>query len=46
MNKIKVLRRNTDGVQQAFTFMYAEVVAGRNLSSNILLNSGDVVVVP
>ncbi len=45
-NKIKVLRRNTDGVQQAFTFMYAEVVAGRDLSSNILLNSGDVVVVP
>lgn len=45
-NKIKVLRRGADGRQRAIGFRYADVEDGDNLSSNIMLESGDVVVVP
>jgi len=45
VEKIKILRR-TDGVLQAIKFHYAEVEKGVNLEQNILLESGDVVVVP
>lgn len=45
-NKILVLRRDARGVQQAIEFEYGKVRSGKDLSSNILLNSGDVVVVP
>tara|TARA_S200000501_G_C20872246_1_gene764877 strand:+ start:5829 stop:6491 length:663 start_codon:yes stop_codon:yes gene_type:complete len=45
-NKILVLRRDVRGVQQAIEFEYGKVRSGKDLSSNILLNSGDVVVVP
>ena len=45
-NKILVLRRDVSGVQQAIKFEYGKVRSGKDLSSNILLNSGDVVVVP
>lgn len=43
--KIKVLRRK-DGVEHTLPFNYSEVKKGNKLSQNILLQSGDVVVVP
>ena len=45
-NKIKILRRDADGRQRAIGFRYGDVKDGDNLSSNITLISGDVVVVP
>ena len=45
-NKILVLRRDVRGVQQAIEFEYGKVRSGKDLSSNILLNSGDIVLVP
>jgi len=45
-NKIKVLRRDAQGVQRAIKFRYGEVRSGDKLESNILLHSGDVVLVP
>ncbi|HTY03060.1 MAG TPA: polysaccharide biosynthesis/export family protein [Rhodocyclaceae bacterium] len=42
---IKVLRKR-DGVDQTFAFQYSDVRKGRNLDQNIMLQSGDVVVVP
>lgn len=42
---IRVLHR--DGLQQrSFRFRYSDVIRGRNLNQNILLQSGDTVVVP
>ncbi len=45
LNDIKILRRTGDR-QQALQFRYNEVVKGRNLEQNVILQSGDVVVVP
>lgn len=45
-NKILVLRRDANGVQKAIAFEYGRVRSGKDLSSNILLKSGDVVIVP
>jgi polysaccharide export outer membrane protein len=45
LNNIRILRRNSTQ-QSALSFNYKEVVAGRNLQQNVILNSGDVVVVP
>jgi polysaccharide export outer membrane protein len=45
VNDIVILRRQ-NGAQQAFRFHYSDVARGRDLSQNILLHSGDVVVVP
>jgi polysaccharide export outer membrane protein len=45
VNDIIVLRGAGEG-QRALPFHYAEVVKGRNLSQNVLLEAGDVVVVP
>lgn len=44
-NKISILRR-TQGVQSALSFNYGDVQYGRALEQNILLQPGDVVVVP
>ncbi len=44
-NKIKVLRRAADGSQTVMKFKYGDVKEGR-LGTNILLKSGDVVLVP
>ena len=45
VNKIKILRR--EGNQQlAIPFQYADVEKGENLDQNIILQRGDVVVVP
>jgi polysaccharide export outer membrane protein len=45
-NSIKVLRRNAEGVQRSIRFKYGKVKDGERLESNILLQSGDVVLVP
>ena len=43
---IYVLRRDQDGSQSAIAFDYDDVTDGSDLSSNIVLQQGDVVVVP
>jgi polysaccharide export outer membrane protein len=45
LDNIRILRRNR-GVQTALSFNYKEVLRGRNLAQNVMLKSGDVVVVP
>ena len=45
LNDIQILRRD-NGKQQAIAFRYAEVENGRKLDQNIVLRSGDTVVVP
>jgi len=44
-NDIKILRR-TGERQTAISFKYNDVLKGRNLAQNIVLQSGDIVVVP
>ena len=41
-----VERRRDDGTQQAISFDYGSIKNGEDLETNILLQSGDVVVVP
>lgn len=45
-NSINILHRNKDGSQKALKFRYSDVKSGDELNTNILLDSGDVVVVP
>jgi len=45
LNDIKILRRK-GAVQSVLQFRFNDVARGRNLEQNILLESGDVVVVP
>lgn len=45
LKNIRVLRRE-NGVQTAMKFDYTDVSEGRSLEQNILLKSGDVIVVP
>ena len=44
-NKIVVLRRIQSGQQLAIPFRYGDVKAGEDLETNIVLQSGDVLVV-
>ena len=44
-NDIKILRR-TGSIQTALSFKYNDVLKGRNLEQNVMLQSGDIVVVP
>lgn len=46
LDDIQILRRDERGAQQSLRFKYSEVERGRNLAQNILLKSGDTVVVP
>jgi polysaccharide export outer membrane protein len=46
LNDVRVLRRSADGKQQAVRFQYGDVIKGSKLDQNIMLRSGDVVVVP
>jgi polysaccharide biosynthesis/export protein len=46
LGDIMILRRTDTGQQQALPFRYTEVVRGKNLDQNIMLQAGDVVVVP
>jgi polysaccharide export outer membrane protein len=45
-SKIKILRRDQAGTQTAILFDYSDVEDGEQLDKNILLQGGDVVVVP
>jgi polysaccharide export outer membrane protein len=45
VNKIKIIRR-INGEQKTFIFRYADMEKGKNLEQNIVLQGGDVVVVP
>lgn len=45
LNDIKILRRE-NGILKALSFKYAEVEKGKRLEQNIVLQAGDVVVVP
>lgn len=44
-NDIKIIR-NQNGTQKAISFNYSDVANGKNLESNIVLKSGDTIVVP
>ena len=44
-NKIKILRRE-NGKMRAIPFRYGDIEKGENLEQNIILQSGDVVLVP
>jgi polysaccharide export outer membrane protein len=46
LNDIVILRRDSNGSQTAIRFAYKDVERGRSLEQNIVLSSGDVVVVP
>lgn len=46
LGNIKVIRESAGGQQQALPFNYNDVVHGDDLSQNITLEAGDVVVVP
>src|ERR1700753_3080920 len=46
LGDIMILRRTDTGQQQALPFKYTDVVRGRNLQQNIVLQAGDVVGVP
>ena len=45
LNNIKILRRSGD-VQRLIEFRYSDVARGRNLQQNVILQSGDVIIVP
>lgn len=46
LGSIKILRRTAGGTQVALPFDYNSVVHGHDLAQNIILQAGDVVVVP
>lgn len=46
LNHIVILHRDSRGEQHSLRFRYADVAHGRDLSQNVLLKSGDTVVVP
>ena len=46
LGNIKIIRRTANGGQEALPFNYNDVVHGNDLSQNITLEAGDVVVVP
>jgi len=45
-NDVHILRRTTDGQSKSIPFAYGDVEDGENLETNILLQSGDTVIVP
>ncbi len=46
LGNIKIIRRTDSGEQEALPFNYNDVIHGNDLSQNITLQAGDVVVVP
>jgi polysaccharide export outer membrane protein len=46
LGDIMILRRNESGQQEALPFKYTDVIHGKNLQQNVMLQAGDVVVVP
>ncbi len=45
-NDVRILRRRADGVLDDLSFRYGEVEKGRNLDQNLILEPGDVIIVP
>jgi len=45
VNKIKIVRRMGDNLE-AYSFRFSDIEDGENLEQNIILKSGDIVVVP
>ena len=45
-NSIHILRRDTGGHSKSIPFEYGDVEGGDNIESNILLQSGDTIIVP
>jgi polysaccharide export outer membrane protein len=45
-NSIHILRRDAEGHAKSIPFEYGDVENGNNIESNILLQSGDTIVVP
>jgi polysaccharide export outer membrane protein len=45
-NSIRILRREANGRSKTIPFEYGDVEDGENMESNILLKSGDTIVVP
>jgi len=46
VDDIRIIRRGPDGRQKVFLFAYSDVARGRRLEQNIVLQSGDTLVVP
>jgi polysaccharide biosynthesis/export protein len=46
LDSIIVIRTSAGGVQRVLPFKYGQVASGKDLQQNVLLESGDVVVVP
>lgn len=46
LGNIKIIRRTDSGSQEAMPFNYNDVLHGNDLSQNVTLQAGDVVVVP
>jgi polysaccharide biosynthesis/export protein len=46
LNRIVILHRDASGAEHSVRFHYAEIAHGRDLAQNVLLHSGDTVVVP
>jgi polysaccharide biosynthesis/export protein len=46
LDSIIVIRTSAGGVQRVLPFRYGQVASGKELQQNVLLESGDVVVVP
>ena len=46
VNDIRILRRGENGKQVILSFKYDDVARGRHLEQNVLLQTGDTVVVP
>ena len=46
LNKIKILRRDSNGKSKAIHFEYGDIEKGKNLEQNIVLQPGDVIIVP
>ncbi len=46
VNRIVILHRDASGAEHSERFHYADIAHGRDLAQNVLLHSGDTVVVP
>jgi polysaccharide export outer membrane protein len=46
LNRIVILHRDPSGAEHSVRFHYADIAHGRDLAQNVLLHSGDTVVVP
>src|SRR5580700_10604612 len=46
LNNIVILRRDNHGAERVMRFRYGDIARGKDLEQNVLLESGDTVVVP